>query len=462
MRRAALYAWNRGALVIVSERTGGPVLFDSLDFEVATVDPGELAAFVALHGAERLLVAEVGPDAARLLASTVGPLCSAMGVEVASVPETSRKAHGGAASKLCPKGSCSMATRDAMALALADMGQPTRAAPALGLPWAPSSPALTAALCGPVESISPPPGPRDFRIVQTWQRGADGRAIADIPRVVVTPEASVPSGLRVAGVDPGERWIAVTIGAETGTPGAPLAYVASLLVEIERAEGEQPTDEQLDAAVGKAVDFCELHAVERVAVERAVNVYRAPGKSAEEGAGLAAYLLRGQYVAGMLRGALRAARREGGGPLVPGKVESVSSVKGRNYVRRLAGQGIGKGSPWQPGAHAAFGGTIPAGVGEHVLDAAVAAVWATRPEEVLVPARAPRAPRVPGAPRNRKGASAARDARRAAARVAIGCPCSSSRHTDPRCPIQIAANLKRSAKMAGNCNAQPRRPAPSE
>jgi hypothetical protein len=266
-----------------------------------------------------------------------------------------------------------------------------------------------------------------------------------------TPATTAPQGPRVAGVDPGERWIAVCVGALTGDPAAPLAYVASLQVEIERTGKDQPTDEQLDAAVGKAVDFCELHGVERAVVERAVNVHRAPGKSAEEGAGLAAYLLRGQYVAGMLRGALRAARREGGGPLIPGRVESVSSVKGRNHVRRLDGLAAVKGVAWQPSAHRAFGGTIPAGVGEHVLDAAVCAVWATRPEEGAKGEATPRAPRELG--KGRPSGAAREKAKRDAARREAGCVCPGARH-EKGCPIAVAANAKRAAAMAGNGNAR--------
>ena len=445
MRRAALYCWAHGSLVIVDDGEP-PAIVNAVDFDAATADPYALARMVAAHDVARLLVVsatpEAGqrpfPEAAAGLAGELLLLCGGAGVEVVEVPESRRKAHRGAAAKLCPRGSGSEAARDALAMVLADRepaagptldewrqiapepridARPleTRAAPVLGLPFLATAPGLALA-----EALSGP----------------------------------LPAGPRVAGVDPGERWIAVAIGAETGVPAAPLAYVASLQVEIERTGKEQPTDEQLDAAVGKAVDFCELHCVDRVAVERAVNVHRAPGKSAEEGAGLAAYLLRGQYVAGMLRGALRAARNEGGGPLVPGKVESVSSVKGRNHVRRLfilgaLGHSGGKGTPWQPAARATFGGTIPPGVGEHVLDAAVAAVWAVRPEEA--PA-APKVAREPGKPRT--GGHGGRATKRAAERLAAGCRCPGSRCTEPECPLLLAANEKRREKMQGNANAR--------
>ena len=452
MRRAALYAWNRGSLVIVDDGEP-PAIVNAVDFDAARVDPYALARVVVAHDVARLLVVsatpEAGqrpfPEAAAGLAGELLLLCGGEGVEVVEVAESRRKAHRGAAAKLCPRGCGTEAARDALAMVLAD--REPAAAPRIleGHPddsVAERAGQLRALHRGEVDEVvvkyPPTPG-----FSSKLGGGVNWDSLG-----WVAP-GTIPAGPRVAGVDPGERWIAVAIGAETGVAAAPLAYVASLQVEIERTGKEQPTDEQLDAAVGKAVDFCELHGVERAAVERAVNVHRAPGKSAEEGAGLAAYLLRGQYVAGMLRGALRAAGREGGGALIPGKVESVSSVKGRNHVRKLAGQGIGKDSPWQPAARAAFGGTIPPGVGEHVLDAAVAAVWAVRPEEVPT---APRVAREPGKPR--VGGHGGRAAKRAAERLAAGCRCPGSRCTEPECPLLLAANEKRREKMQGNANAR--------
>jgi len=409
------------------------------------------------------------PEPAKAFARAMETLCDAAVIEIAYVEEPVRKAHRGAARKLLPHGSGTEAARDAMALVLADMapaapapGPVTRLVAALqALP--PEEPAGDIAI-----APQPPPAPQAPAPTEVPTcahcgaclnggghhgvlSGGDHGVTEWCPNDPRKPPAPAPpEAPRVAGIDPGERWIAVCVGAATDIPSAPLAYVASLQVEIERTGKEQPTDEQLDAAVGRAVDFCELHGVERAAVERAVNVHRAPGKSAAEGAGLAAYLLRGQYVAGMLRGALRAARNEGGSALVAGRVEGVSSVKGRNHVRRLAGLGIGKDIPWQPAARAAFGGTIPPGVGEHVLDAAVAAVWATRPEEAPAAPAPPRAPREPGAPRVSKHAS--RKAQQAAARVAAGCVCPGARHTLPDCPIRQAANEARAVAMVGNAN----------
>jgi hypothetical protein len=404
----------------------------ALDLDAATSEAQSLATIIASEGAERLLVMapEIGggrvfPGPAVALAVQVS---LAVAVEVVTISEADRKRHGNAASKLVPKGSGSMATRDALAMVLADMGPVT------------APPAITVA---PAVAVSG----NDVAVSYTVHDPIVAAVLAPAP---IPPPA--PAAPRVAGIDPGERWIAACVGAETGVPAAPLAYVASLVVEIERTGKEQPTDEQLDVAVGKAVDFCELHGVERAVVERAVNVHRAPGKSAEEGAGLAAYLLRGQYVAGMLRGALRAARNAAQGALIPGRVESVSSVKGRNYVRRLQGQRTGATlegprPPWQPFARACFGGTIPAGVGEHVLDAAVCAVWATRPEEEPKAAARPAGPGKP-----RPGKHAADKAKRAEARRTAGCACE-GRHV-AGCPVQVAANAKRAAKMAGNGNAR--------
>jgi hypothetical protein len=414
VRRAALYAWNRGALVIVDDGEP-PRIVDAIDFAVGEVDPYALANWVTSNAAERLLVPAMGgpqPEAAQNLVAFVVGLCSRAGVEVVSADEARRKAHRGAAAKLAPRGTASEVVRDALAMVVADMGPRKDEGPlasALG-------PSLLDPLIASVLAPAPPPGPR------------------------------------VAGIDPGERWIAVCIGAGRE---APLVYVDCLVVEVERTGENQPTDEQLDAAVGKAVDFCERHGAVRVAVERAVNVHRKPGASPEAAAGSAAYLLRGQYVAGMLRGALRAARGAGGGPLIPGAVESVTSVKGRNHVRRLAGPPGGRLLlvPWQPAARAAFGGTIPPGVGEHVLDAAVAAVWAVRPTKDAEPA-VHRTPRAPGQPR--VSGHASRAAATAARLDAGGCTCPRPvlRHTDPACPIRRAANEKRAAKMAGNANAR--------
>lgn len=507
MRRAALYAWNRGALVIADEGPDGPVVVDSTEF-TTDASPDRIAAMVRDNAVERLLVPsrieEAGrrpfPEEAHAFAERVVALCP--GVEVVSVLESSRKAQRGAAAKALPRGAGSEAARDALAMVLADnCPAPTRPGcdvpasvnhsprscsneahylprpkvippvdPHVGVSfdrappvhwWPPSSMIPVCGNTAPVDWYTSEEG---FADAPNRCPGCEAVRVGPAPSADAIA-ARAPEAPRVAGVDPGERWIAVCVGAETDDPAAPLAYVASLQVEIERAGKEQPTDEQLDAAVGKAVDFCELHSVERAVVERAVNVHRAPGKSAEEGAGLAAYLLRGQYVAGMLRGALRAARREGGGPLIPGRVESVSSVKGRNYVRRIAGVqgtchlhlpsdpqgGCRFCRPWQPAARAAFGGTIPPGVGEHVLDAAVCAVWATRPEEEP---KAPARPAGPGKPR--PGKHAADKAKRVEARKAAGCRCE-GRHVGPDCPIWKAANAKRAGKMAGNGNARKER-----
>jgi hypothetical protein len=486
VRRAALYAWNRGALVVVDEGPAGPVVVDSTEF-TTDASPDRIVAMVRDNAVERLLVPsrieEAGrrpfPDEAHAFAERVVAMCP--GVEVVAALESSRKAQRGAAAKALPRGAGSEAARDALAMVLADNCPPPTVVPRIADLMASALPVAARAISGSFLAIPPvdphvgvsfdrpPPGASRPIPCPGWPQGSGCSEVAPAGDLckghqdlrdgfVATPEAlrvAAPQGPRVAGIDPGERWIAACVGAETGNPAAPLAYVASLVVEIERTGKEQPTDDQLDAAVGKAVDFCELHGVERAAVERAVNVHRAPGKSAEEGAGLAAYLLRGQYVAGMLRGALRAARREGGGPLIPGRVESVSSVKGRNHVRRLVLircvgplPKIGKDMPWQPAAEVAFGGTIPAGVGEHVLDAAVCAVWATRPEEEP---KAPARPAGPGKPRT--GKRAADKAKRAEARKAAGCVCE-GRHRGPDCPIWKAANVKRAAKMAGNGNAR--------
>jgi hypothetical protein len=436
VRRAALYAWNRGALVIVDDGEP-PRIVDAIDFAVSEADPYALANWVTSFAVERLLVPAMGgpqPEAAQNLVAFVVGLCSRAGVEVVSADEARRKAHRGAAAKLAPWPGHPEVVRDAIAMMLADVGGrhdedrskvggDGQEADARGVPHA--TPRTEGG--APVVAALPP----DLACA------GDAR-----PEMVKGP--------RVAGIDPGERWIAVCIGAGRE---APLVYVDSFVVEVERTGKEQPTDEQLDAAVGKAVDFCERHGVERAAVERAVNVHRKPGASPESAAGAAAYLLRGQYVAGMLRGALRAARGEDGGPLIPGTVESVSSVKGRNHVRRLAGLGIGKDVAWQPCARAAFGGTIPPGAGEHVLDAAVAAVWAVRPTDEAAPV-APRTPREPGQPR---ASAHARRAAATAARLDVGgctCPRPVLRHTDPACPIRAAANAKRASSMAGNANAK--------
>lgn len=257
-----------------------------------------------------------------------------------------------------------------------------------------------------------------------------------------------PKGPRVAGVDPGERWIAVTIAAGTV---APLTYVDSLVVEIERRKGEQPTDDDLDVAVGKVVDFCELHKAERVAVERAVKVHRRPDASPKAAAGGAAYLLRAQYVAGMIRGALRAATRTDGDALVPGKIESTSSVKGRNHVRKLAGNAPAAGSPWAPAARQAFGGTIPDGVGEHVLDAAVMAVWCVRPEEKPKAEPRPKVKRV----RDSKSSNAARTAAAQRAKEDAGCTCTGRGRPSRSCPAWDTFHAPRAKKAAET-------PAPSD
>jgi hypothetical protein len=243
-----------------------------------------------------------------------------------------------------------------------------------------------------------------------------------------------PGGPRVAGIDPGSRYVAITIGEGAA---APLRHVASVVIDVGRlspkGKAYKLTDHDMDTLLRRVSAVLAEHHVTRAAVERVSFLSVGGSQTAKSSAGVAAWLLRAQWVGGEIAGALRAAGVA---------VESTSSKEWRGHVRKLAGS-----SPWRDAVRFAFAGTMPQAVNEHALDAGGVAVWAVRPRSEP---RGELAARAPG--EKRKRANPKRKADQAAKRSAAGCHCGGRQHA-PACPIAIAANEARKGKMAGNRNA---------
>ena len=127
MIRAALYAWNRGALVVADDATMPPTIVEVLPFDDAgEVRFHDLARVLATHNVDRLLCvdAPVFPELARALAGRLRGAAETAGLEVVVVDDGRRKGQRGAAAKLCPRGSAPEAVRDALAMVLANMAAP--------------------------------------------------------------------------------------------------------------------------------------------------------------------------------------------------------------------------------------------------------------------------------------------------------------------------------------------------
>lgn len=258
------------------------------------------------------------------------------------------------------------------------------------------------------------------------------------PTAPAVDPSTIP-GPRVAGIDPGSHWIAVTIAAGEARP---LAYVVSTTIEIgrvvtlakprvmTRADGttreittrREITDRDVEGAIEQIVDLLLAHRVERVAIERA-SVFRAAGAAgASINAARAAGLLRANWIGGEIAGAIRATSI--GGKALVSSVETMSSAEWRAALKR------GPVKAWRDGLAGAYGGSLP-NVGEHETDAAGVASWLTRP------ARRARVAQAPDEPRPKRASANAHAARREAAaarRAAIGCTCKGRRRHAADCP----------------------------
>lgn len=293
----------------------------------------------------------------------------------------------------------------------------------------------------------------------------------------MTAPTTTATGPRIAGIDPGAHWVAVTIGAGEV---APLHYVASRVFNVGRlvplakpktmktADGKERVitarrvieDDDIDAVLSEIVVFLHSHDVERVAVERATHFHGGDAPANVKGA-RSAMLLRAQWIGGEIAGALRAANVKGSSAgetrRMVSKVESVSSKVWRSLARKMW-----KCREWREGVALAFGGTLPAAPGEHALDAAGVAAWGVRPKSTPRKRAEPRAGALPEAHRDRSNMSrnGARQDATKARRAALGCTCEGRRHVQD-CPVRIAANKARRAKMTGNANARKAPPPPS-
>jgi Holliday junction resolvasome RuvABC endonuclease subunit len=318
-----------------------------------------------------------------------------------------------------------------------------------------------AALLGaPVEA-----GPMDLaEALEASVSKAPTEQPAQAPQVTETPPAP-KQGPRIAGIDPGSHWVAVAIG-EGST--APLRFIAARTFEVgrklalktpkqvKRADGSTSTiafrrvitDEDMDTVLAQVVTFLHEHEVDAVVVERATHFMRGAGDAPHVSGARAASLLRAQWVGGELAGALRAVRVAGEGGLprrLVATLETASSRVWRAHVQKAT-----KGASMKDAVRAAWGGTLPAQPGEHVIDAAGVAAWGVRGKA------APRTPREAGAapPKKHEARHAATMARRREA----GCSCEGTRHASD-CPVQLAANAKRAAAAKGNQNRAKTKPA---
>ncbi len=286
----------------------------------------------------------------------------------------------------------------------------------------------------------------------------DAAAAPQPPAPSVASSPAPKAAPRIAGIDPGSHWVAVAIGEGTA---APLRFVAARTFEVgrklplktpktvKRADGSTSTitfrrvitDEDMESVLAQIVTFLHEHQVDAVVVERATHFQRGAGDAPHVSGARAASLLRAQWVGGELAGALRAVRvpdEQGIPRRLFGSLETASSRVWRAHVQKTTKASM------RDAVRAAWGGTLPAQPGEHVIDAAGVAAWGVRGKAT------PRAPREPGAtpPKKHEARRAAMLARRREA----GCVCEGVRHASD-CPVQLAANAKRAVAAKGNRNA---------
>jgi hypothetical protein len=259
-------------------------------------------------------------------------------------------------------------------------------------------------------------------------RGAGATHRGDHERVL--SGSAIPD--RVAGIDPGSRWVAVAILDASGCVAGHTFDVGRVIPlekprVVKRRDGSERTidvrrevtDEDVERLLGDIAEYLAAHGVARVAVERAAHFHMGDGATGAQAAGLARAQWVGGEIAGMLRGQGYA-------------VSTCSSAKWRARLRA-------KGTTWQQGLAVRLP-SLP--TGEHIADAAGVALTLLAP---------PSAPKVPRAPRA-KGESRGREAT-AKRKAREGCTGCTGRCMLP-CPRAVAANEKRRQSMRGNTSAR--------
>jgi hypothetical protein len=259
--------------------------------------------------------------------------------------------------------------------------------------------------------------------------GGDRPIAGDVGGTIQVSPASTGTG-RVAGIDPGQRFVAVAALDASGCVAARTFDVGRVIPldkprVVTRKDGttreitvrREVTDDDVERLLGDVAEYLAAHGATRIAVERATHFHAGKGAEGAQAAGLARAQWIGGEIAGMLRGQGYA-------------VTTCSSATWRSPLKR-------GGVPWQQGLAARLP-SLP--TGEHIADAAGVALT------LLAPPRAPKVPRVPGAKRKRSK-DAANEKRRAE-----GCTGCEGRCRAP-CPRAVAANQKRAASMRGNTNA---------
>jgi hypothetical protein len=403
---------------------------------------GAVLDMVRAHGVTHLIVEEAvgkGPEAERQ-AWIAGDLCAALlgvGVEVEMVPlPREGRSHD-----------LSVRARALLAIAGGEM-----------VPPKPRGDAPSRVPSDAGKDEGPGSRPPHAAAVPEPQPRAPVTGISAPAEPNATSPAAQVEGERVAGIDPGSHWIAVTVCARTPTG---LVYVASTMVEVgrveelvkprtaKRADGSTYEvkrrrvieDEDTMDAIAEVVPFLAAHGVEDVAVEMATHFHGSddPARDRARAVGM----LRAQRIGGKIEGVLCA----GAVPSVR-SVRTVSSKAARAAACKAAGV-----KTWREAARLVVAG-MPAAVNEHAVDAAVAAAWLVRPvteKRVRTPGE-----RKALSAEAKAAAKVRRDALKAEERKARGCPgppaCVGRLHDDA-CPIKIAANEARSRKMKGNANA---------
>jgi hypothetical protein len=303
------------------------------------------------------------------------------------------------------------------------------------------------ALLGYPPAKEVPPAARIAHVEHQVEPAAPEAPAVEPPGVDVAPALA----LRVAGVDPGTKRVAVVIGEGTA---APLRLIASKVFPVKDAKDSA----EIGRLVADVLAFLSKYGVERVTVERAVFGQSKAGEGMLPA--VVGSLLLSAHLGGELAGAIRAwfAQRPDI-TIASAPVLTCSSTEWRNAacdaakVERKMGP---KGRPIKrtrgeayPAVRALFLGQLPGDV--DTLDAAGACLWTAR-----TAAKVERVVRAEGTKGPRASKHAKRNAVRAAERAAAGCSCEPGVrgrvvHVEG-CPVKVAADAKRSGAMKGNRN----------
>lgn len=445
MIRAAVYAWNRGALVVVDDAATPPTIVDTLDFEAESADLGLLAATLVSNDVERVMFTAAEASPGRLfpgpavaLALQFGTACGASGLAVSVVSESERKAHEKSAAKMV-EGTASLTVARALSLVLADMAAPAAAPSHLSPETIAAShdfceatgltPLFTAPLSPPVPAPVPPPVP------------------------VFSAPIAPPTGKRRMGIDPGSSRLGIVV---TAGDVAPLLVVYRETLEV----GAEVAYSRPVKRKRKHKDGTET---EHVSTHHRVLPPEAPGQLADRVLAIAkehcvteASIERVTYVFGMspatATGLLRAAEV---GAVVSDRLSHAGVKVVRAHVSTARARIVGKANVGDAAVHAALSSRLSnptALVGPDEQDAALLCLHAAEPPPV-VRARVPRPPREPSTGPRKRDRSSHRDRYREPARVqarvddrkriaaereAAGCTCRIGGRHRRACPLFVA------------------------